>query len=107
MDARLGEIAAVATSVFFTVTAVCFEFAAKRIGSLALNVLRLAAALAIFAVLGLVVRGELLPFGAGPEAWLWLSLSGLVGFVFGDLFLFQSYIDIGAPPPQVIYSPRR
>lgn len=104
MDARLGELAALATSVFFTFTAVCFEFSAKRIGSLALNVLRLATALLIFAVLGLVVRGELLPLGAGASMWFWLALSGLVGFVFGDLFLFQSYIDIGARLSQVIYS---
>jgi drug/metabolite transporter (DMT)-like permease len=104
MDARLGELAALATSVLFTFTAVCFEFSAKRIGSLALNILRLATALAIFAVLGLVLRGEPLPLGAGSRTWFWLTLSGLVGFVFGDLFLFQSYIDIGARLSQVIYS---
>ena len=104
MDARLGEFAALATSVLFTFTAVCFEFSAKRIGSLALNILRLAAALVIFAVFGLVMRGELLPLGAGSRIWIWLTLSGLVGFVFGDLFLFQSYIDIGARLSQVIYS---
>jgi drug/metabolite transporter (DMT)-like permease len=38
----------------------------------------------------------ILPFDASFDNWLWLSLSGLVGFVFGDLFLFKSYTMIGS-----------
>lgn len=104
MDARLGELAALFTSACFTCTALFFEFAAKRIGSLALNIIRLLVALVIFTILSLVLRGEFLPLGAGADAWFWLGLSGLVGFVFGDLFLFQAYIDIGARLTQVIFS---
>jgi drug/metabolite transporter (DMT)-like permease len=37
-----------------------------------------------------------LPIDASYENWLWLSLSGLIGFVFGDLFLFKSYTIIGS-----------
>ena len=33
---------------------------------------------------------------AGAERWGWLALSGLVGFVIGDWFLFQSFVVIGA-----------
>jgi len=101
---HIGEMAALSVSVFWTITAVAFEFAAKRIGSLALNILRLAAALVIFTVLGLFLRGEFFPFGAGTSAWFWLSLSGLVGFVFGDLFLFQAYVDIGARTTQAVFA---
>jgi drug/metabolite transporter (DMT)-like permease len=101
---HLGELAALSVSVFWTVTAVAFEFAAKRIGSLALNILRLAAALVIFTALGLVLRGEFFPLGAGGTAWFWLILSGLVGFVFGDIFLFQAYVDIGARTTQAVFA---
>lgn len=104
MAQHIGEIAALSTSVFWTFTALAFEYSAKRIGSLALNILRLAAALLIFAALGLAVRGEAIPFGAGGSAWFWLTLSGLVGFVFGDIFLFQAYIDIGARTTQLIFA---
>jgi drug/metabolite transporter (DMT)-like permease len=104
MNEHIGEIAALATSVFWTFTALAFEHAARRVGSLALNILRLAVALCIFAVLGLVVRGEAVPLGAGGSAWFWLTLSGLVGFVFGDIFLFQAYIDIGARTTQLIFA---
>ncbi|HYH47729.1 MAG TPA: DMT family transporter, partial [Thermoanaerobaculia bacterium] len=32
---------------------------------------------------------------ATPHAWLWLSISGLVGFTFGDLCLFRAFVLIG------------
>ena len=38
----------------------------------------------------------LLPTDATGYNWFWLLLSGLVGFVFGDLFLFKSYTIIGS-----------
>ncbi len=103
MNEHLGEIAALLTSVSWTVTALAFEYAAKRIGSLALNVLRLVAALVMFALIGLILRGQVFPLDAASSVWLWLSLSGLVGFVFGDIFLFQAYIDIGARMTQVVF----
>lgn len=91
------------TSLCWTITAMAFEDAAKRIGSLALNVLRLFAALLIFMTVNLILYGQPIPLRADSSVWFWLSLSGLVGFVFGDIFLFQSYIDIGARTAQVIF----
>ncbi len=104
MDAHIGEMAALGTAVLWTVTALAFEAAAKRIGSLSLNILRLVVALILFSIIGIAFRGELLPLSAGGSVWFWLSLSGLVGFVFGDLFLFQAYIDIGARLTQVVFA---
>jgi len=98
-----GEFAALGTSLCWTVTALAFEYAAKRIGSLALNILRLVVALLIFMTINLILHGQPIPLDAGPQVWFWLSLSGLMGFVFGDIFLFQSYIDIGARTAQVIF----
>lgn len=104
MVQQLGEIAALATSVCWTLTALAFEYAAKRIGSLALNILRLVVALVLFTLISLVTTGAPVPLGVGADAWFWLILSGLVGFVFGDIFLFQAYADIGARTSLVIFS---
>jgi drug/metabolite transporter (DMT)-like permease len=52
--------------------------------------------LAFLSVFTLIRRGLILPVDASYENWIWLSLSGLVGFVFGDLFLFKSYTIIGS-----------
>ena len=40
--------------------------------------------------------GSPIPQYAGPQAWMWLLMSGLVGYVFGDYCLFNSYILIGS-----------
>lgn len=103
MNSYSGEIAALITAVSWTITALAFETAAKRIGSLSLNILRLIVALLMFSIIGLVVQGHVLPLDAGVYVWFWLSLSGLVGFVFGDIFLFQAYIDMGARLSQVVF----
>jgi len=84
-----GEFAALLTAVFWTVTSMSFESAGKRVGSLAVNLIRLWIALIIYAIYLQVTRGMFLPFDAGAERWIWLGLSGLVGFVIGDLLLFR------------------
>lgn len=104
MEARIGELAALGTALCWTVTALSFESAGKRIGSLTVNITRLVMAAALFAVFGLLTRGVAVPVDASREAWLWLSLSGLVGFVIGDLFLFQAFVDIGARVSMLIYA---
>lgn len=96
IDNHLGEFAALGTAFFWTVTALAFESASRKIGSLALNIIRLVIGLAFLSIYNLVIRGMVLPFDASADNWIWLSLSGLVGFTFGDLFLFKSYTIIGS-----------
>jgi drug/metabolite transporter (DMT)-like permease len=40
--------------------------------------------------------GYLLPLDAGTDQWLWLALSGAIGYALGDVFLFQSFLYLGA-----------
>jgi drug/metabolite transporter (DMT)-like permease len=100
----LGILAGLSTALLWTGTAVCFEFAARRLGSLAVNVLRLALALVLFAVLSLARTHRLWPAGLTVEAWSYLGLSGLVGFVVGDVMLFRAFIIIGARLSMLIYA---
>lgn len=96
MGQYLGEIAALLTAVFWMVTSLSFESAGKKIGSLQVNLIRLVIAFFIYGVVNYFRRGLILPIDASLESWLWLAASGVVGFVFGDLLLFQSYVVIGA-----------
>ena len=41
-------------------------------------------------------RGYFLPIDATSKNWIFLSISGLIGFFIGDLFLFQSYLEVGS-----------
>jgi drug/metabolite transporter (DMT)-like permease len=95
-NSHIGEFAALLTAMFWTVTSLSFEAAGHRIGSVAVNVLRLLIGFVFLSVFNLIHRGYILPVDASFENWIWLSLSGFVGFVFGDLFLFKSYTIIGS-----------
>jgi len=92
----IGEIAGIATAIFWTVTSMAFQVATRRVGSLNVNIIRLFMAFVFYVLYMRMTRGLWLPTDATPEAWKWLSLSGLVGFVLGDFFLFQSYAFVSA-----------
>jgi drug/metabolite transporter (DMT)-like permease len=91
-----GEIAALFTAMFWTITALAFEAAGRKIGSLIVNLLRLLVGFFFLSLFTWIFRGYLLPVDASSRTWLILILSGLVGFTFGDLCLFQSFVVIGA-----------
>src|SRR5262245_43111064 len=42
-----------------------------------------------------MTRGLPLPTDASAHAWLWLGVSGLVGFTFGDLCQFRAFVLLG------------
>ena len=59
------------------------------------NVLRLVMATIFLSAMLWATTGHPYPAFAGWKAWLWLGLSALVGYVFGDFCLFNSYLCIG------------
>ncbi len=93
---QVGELAALGTATCWTVTAISFEEGGKRIGSLAVNLIRLVFALAFLTTAGWLLRGRPLPTDASTHAWTWLAVSGLVGFTFGDMCLFRAFVVLGA-----------
>lgn len=99
---NFGELIAVAVAFSWTITALSFEFAGNRVGSLAVNILRLISGFILLGGLLLVTTGTILPSHADADTWLWMSLSGVVGFVFGDFCLFYSYTLITARFSQLL-----
>jgi drug/metabolite transporter (DMT)-like permease len=93
---HVGEFAALAVAVFWTITALAFESASKKVGSLPVNWLRLLIGFIFLSVFTLFERGLLFPVDAAPRTWFWLMCSGMVGFVMGDLFLFRAFVLIGS-----------
>ncbi|MHC1707531.1 MAG: DMT family transporter [Bacteroidales bacterium] len=102
--AYLGELSAVVTAFCWTITALAFEASGKRIGSLAVNILRLIIAFFFLGIFTYFTRGVLLPFDASPHQWFWLLLSGVIGFTLGDMALFQAFVVIGARVSLLIMS---
>jgi len=96
MQNHIGELAGVLTAVFWTVTSMAFESAGKKVGSLAVNLIRLIIAFFFIGIYSWFARGFFFPTDASLYQWQWLAVSGLVGFVIGDLLLFQALVVIGA-----------
>lgn len=99
-----GELAALVTAVSWTISATLFDQVSKKAGTFAVNYTKVSFAL-IFISMYFFFKGEcVLPLSVPRDGWQWLSLSGLVGFIIGDLFLFQAFIMIGARVSMVVYA---
>jgi drug/metabolite transporter (DMT)-like permease len=90
-----GELAALGAAALWACTALAIEGAARRIGSLTVNLVRLIFGFVFLCLAAWLFRGQPLPLDATRHAWIWLSVSGLVGFVFGDLCLYRAFLVLG------------
>jgi drug/metabolite transporter (DMT)-like permease len=93
---HLGELYALGTALFWTITAIAFESASIKVGSLSVNIIRLILGLLFLSIYTSIERVHILPVDASSWNWFWLGLSGMVGFVFGDLLLLKSFTIIGS-----------
>ena len=103
-QSHIGEIASLLTAVCWTFSAIYFEKAGRRIGSLSVNIIRIFLGVIFLGITTTLTRGMFFPMDATPYNWFWLGLSGIVGFFLGDLFLFKSYTIIGSRTSQLVMS---
>lgn len=92
----LGEIAALLTAACWVGSSVSFEYAGKRVGTLVLNLMRLVISFVIITGINLIITQGFQNVNMTWSSFGILLLSGLIGFVIGDVFLFQAFIVIGA-----------
>lgn len=92
----LGEILSLTVAFSWTASALCADTASHKIGAQPLNLIKLGLSLIILSMVMVFVTGSPLPVGADSKTWFWLALSGLVGYLFGDYCLFNSYIIFGS-----------
>lgn len=90
-----GELAAIGTAVCWSFTAVFFSYSGRIIGSDVVNRSRLIFALIFLAVIHWFTQGSLYPQNVEPFRWWWLGVSGILGLVLGDTFLFKAYVQVG------------
>lgn len=75
-----GELISLTVAVSWTVCAMFAEVASKRMGSLALNVVRMSMSLVMLMGVMWWYTGVPYPAGSDTSTWIWLSLSGFVGY---------------------------
>lgn len=98
---HIGEIIALLSAVSCTATALYASEASNRLGTMTVNVIRLLLAAVFLSVTLWIVTGSPFPEYADGRTWLFLTLSALVGYVFGDYCLFNSYLVIGPKTGQL------
>ena len=92
----IGELISLFVAVAWTACALFAEVGSKRMGSLPFNIMRMSMSL-LFLTLSLwLVMGVPYPRYADGPTWIWMLLSGVVGYVIGDYCLMQGYITIGS-----------
>jgi len=104
LESHFGELIALITAICWTATGLAFQQATRRAGSLSVNIIRLLIAFVIYMVVSAFLRGRFFPSDASQFNWVWLSISGIVGFVFGDYFLFKSYEYISVRISMLVFS---
>lgn len=99
-----GELAAFGAALCWTAGSQCTEAAGHRVGSMAVNALRLAVATVTLAIWALASGGSVVPQGFTGEQIAWLATSGLIGLVLGDMCLFRAFVEIGPRVSMLIMS---
>ena len=99
-----GQIYAICCTFCWALTSVSFAYASRRVGSLPVNFIRLVIAVFFFMILSATRFGAAWPQQATPHQWIWMSVSGLIGFFLGDLFLFRSLLLIGTRMAMLVMS---
>lgn len=89
----IGELSALITAVLWSGTAIAFTEAGKIVGSYVVNISRLVLA-TVYLIITILIFN--LNFQISWEQIYLLGLSGVIGLVFGDGFLFKSFQYIGA-----------
>ena len=91
----MGELAALATSLMWMFTSIFFTIGGREVGSTIVNRSRLLLAVVFLSLTHLLTLGTIFPVGVEPERYFWLGLSGIIGLVIGDAFLFQAFVMVG------------
>lgn len=92
---HIGELISLGVALSWTITAWFSDKSSRRVGTMVTNVLRLVLAVLFLGLLLWVTVGRPYPVYSDKDTWLWLGLSALVGYVFGDYCLFTCYLHIG------------
>ncbi|MEH0020980.1 MAG: DMT family transporter [Desulfobacter sp.] len=99
-----GELIALGTVLCWTVSVQFFEAASKRVGSTPVNIIRITTALILFSGYLYIQHGYLIPLDFPLRAWIYLGMSGVIGFFLGDICLFKALVELGPRLALLIFS---
>ncbi len=99
----IGQLISLGTAFLWAISVIIFEYTGKKLGSTMINTLRLFYGFVMVGIITLISQGYFLPV-VSSTGWLFILISSILGFLIGDLFLFQAFLDIGGRLTLLIYS---
>lgn len=96
-----GELAALITAFFWSMTSIAFSEASRRVGSVYVNVTRMIFAFIYLSITIIIINPTI---NLSLTQIIYLIISGFIGLVFGDTFLFNAYRLIGARLSMLVMS---
>ena len=99
-----GEIAAILTSIAFSIGPSLFTLAGRQVGSAVVNRTRLVFAVILLSITHWIIFSQPIPFDASTDRWIWFALSGVIGLTLGDAALLQAFVMLGTRLTMLIFS---
>ncbi len=95
MQSILGESAALAAAVCFSIASIGYTLAGRKLGATVSMALSLKVSLLLLLPIHYALQGEWFPLDASPQRWLILGASSLAGFVISATLLLRAFQAIG------------
>ncbi|MCX6832602.1 MAG: DMT family transporter [candidate division Zixibacteria bacterium] len=90
-----GELAALSTAICWSFGTILFGYAGRRVGSFAINTIRITLAALLLVAGNLLIEGQILPASCNYHQLLILAISGIIGLTIGDGCYFKSLVILG------------
>lgn len=92
---KIGEIAALGAALCWTINGMVIGSVGENLKANTINMIRLTFGLIYVSVFTLFTLGQAFPINSLPSAYLYLGISGIIGFAIGDFFFISSIQTIG------------
>lgn len=97
----LGELAALITAVFWSLSSIAFTEASVRVGPMYVNVTRMIFAVVLLMFTIIIISA---PIDLSSSQIIYLVISGFIGLTIGDTYLFKAFKSIGARLSMLVMS---
>lgn len=102
MNQLVGQLLAIITAVCWAQNSLIYAHVGTQFSSNTTAHIRLWIAVPLMLLVHLVFEGTLFPFDISMRSFLLIGISGVLGFCIADLFLFHSFVTLGARQTMVI-----
>lgn len=102
MEQMIGQLLALVTALCWAQNSLIYAHVGAKVSSNTTAHIRMWIALPLMMIVHLVFEGSLYPIGMDAGNVVLIGLSGVLGFCIADLFIFSSFVQLGARQTMVI-----